>query len=342
MTAAHPATHLHSRQRAHGRSLLELMVALIIGMIILGAVLLTSISGNSSGRRQDGVAVLNEDAQIAANLLGGHLKIAGYSRVVASPAPPAEFRNYAGPGVRGCDGGVANDNVNMNGMVCNGGNGPDALMVAYEGDAFNTFPTAGAPTIPTDCLGQALAPGGSLPTTPSEGKVGANYWLVENIFYVNNSNELVCSGNGIPGREQPLIGNVEDMQVTYGVADVPTAAAVTNGDAQESPFFEAARYMTAQQIDQLAPFPATALPALRGRWNRVVSVRVCLVLRSAEELYDQITPYPGCDGVDINPPDRRAYRAVTITRAIKNKTAPCADAAAAPGVVGSAPDRCAF
>ena len=68
-----PTTRLHAR----GRSLLELMVALIIGMIILGAVLLTSISGNSSGRRQDGIAVLNEDAQIAANLMGGHLRVAG-------------------------------------------------------------------------------------------------------------------------------------------------------------------------------------------------------------------------------------------------------------------------
>lgn len=339
---ARPFAYVNRRPHARGRSLLELMVALIIGMIILGAVLLTSISGNSSSKRQDGVATLNEDAQVAANLLGGHLRIAGYSRIVGIPSPTtnAPFRNYEGPGVRGCDGGVDDDSVGMNGMVCSGGNGPDALMVAYEGDAFNTFPTAGAPANPTDCLGQALTLPDT-PQTPSEGAVGTNYWLVENIFYVNDDNELVCSGNGDPGREQPLIGNVVDMQVTYGVADVPTAAAVTEGQP-ETPFFEAARYMTAQQIDQLAPFPATALPVLRGRWNRVVSVRVCLVLRSAEELYDQITPYPGCDGVSINPPDRRAYRAVTITRAIKNKTAPCADAAAAPGAVAAIADRCAF
>lgn len=337
MTAA-PFTPMRS-QRAHGRSLLEMMVALIIGMIILGAVLLTSISGNSSGKRQDGVSTLNEDAQIAANLLGGHLRIAGYSRVVASPSPTTEFRNYGGPGVRGCDGGVASDDVDMNGMVCNGGNASDALMVVYEGDAFNTFPTAAAPGVPTDCLGQALAP---VPPVASESPDSNPYWLVENIFYVNANNELVCSGNGNRGREQALIGNVVDMQVTYGVADVPTAAAISAGTAPEAPFFEAARYMTAQQIDQLAPFPATALPVLRGRWNRVVSVRVCLVLRSAEELYDQITPYPGCDGVEINPPDRRAYRAVTITRAVKNKTAPCADAAAAPGAAAAVADRCAF
>lgn len=334
-----PTTRLHAR----GRSLLELMVALIIGMIILGAVLLTSISGNSSGRRQDGIAVLNEDAQIAANLMGGHLRVAGYSRVITSPSPTIEFRNYGGPGVRGCDGVIADDNVTMATMACPNGaaaNGPDTIMVAYEGNAFNTFPTAAAPGTPTDCLGTALPPNREI---PSESPAADDpYWLVENIFYVNADNELVCSGNGNRGVQQPLIGNVVDMQVTYGVADVPTAAAIAAGTAPEAPFFEAARYMTAQQIDQLAPFPATAAPVLRGRWNRVVSVRVCLVLRSAEELYDQITPYPGCDGVDINPPDRRAYRAVTITRAIKNKTAPCADAAAAPGASAPIADRCAF
>jgi len=338
MTAArHP--HPTLRLRAQGRSLLELMVALVIGMIILGAVLLTSISGNSSGRRQDGVATLNEDAQIAANLLGGHLRIAGYSRVITAPSPTIEFRNYSGPGVRGCDGGVADDGATMNNLACSGGNGPDALMVAYEGDTFNTFPTATAPGTPTDCLGQALSAVDSLIASDSPGATDP-YWLVENIFYVNG-NELVCSGNGSRGQPQPLIGNVVDMQVTYGVADVPTLVAISEG-MPETPFFEASRYLTASQVDALPPFPATAAPAFRGRWNRVVSVRVCLVLRSAEELYDQITPYPGCDGVNINPPDRRAYRAVTITRAIKNKTAPCADAAAAPGAAAPAPDRCAF
>lgn len=342
MTAAR--THLNSRSRSRGRSLLELMIAVVIGMVILGAVLLTSISGNSSGKRQDSVAMLNEDAQIAANLLGGHLRIAGYSRVVGTPSPTtnAPFRNYEGPGVRGCDGGVEDDNATMATMECvDDADGPDALMVAYEGDTFNTVPTAGAPTIPTDCLGQAVAPNGTLPTTASEGAAGSTYWLVENLFYVNDDNELVCTGNRNRGTEQPLIGNVMDMQVTYGVADVPTAAAVSEGQP-ETPFFEAARYLTAGQIDDLALFPATANPAFRGQWNRVVSVRVCLVLRSGDELYDKPTPYPGCNGEEITPPDRRAYRAVTITRAIKNKTAPCADAAAAPGAAAAVADRCAF
>lgn len=323
-------------RKAPGRSLLELMIALVIGFIILGAVLLTSVGNGGSSRRQDSMATLNEDAQIATNILSNQLRMAGYSRFTGPPQPGlgVGIRNYNGPPVRGCDGGMQNLGVAMKDIGCSGGNGPDAFMVSYEADTNSTFPTAAQPTVPTDCLGASL-PG----TTPSEEGNAAPYYLVENIFYVDRAtNSLMCSGNGNPGQPQPLIGNVVDMQVTYGVAAMPA-----NPDGQEQvPLFEASQYLTASEVDQLPILPVGTTQAERGRWVRAVSMKVCLVMRTANEPYDRVTPYIGCNGESITPTDRRAYRAVNISTAFKNRTAPCADSLAAPGQALSSNDRCAF
>jgi len=324
--------------RAPGRSLLELMVALVIGFIILAAVLLTSLGNGGSSRRQDSLTTLNEDAQIAANLLSSQLRMAGYSSFTGIPQVGLggmSYRNYNGPPVRGCDGGMQNIGVAMSNINCVGGAGPDAFMVAYEATTTNTFPTAASPAVPTDCLGASLPP----PIGSDDLGSTGTYYLASNIFYVDrNTNSLMCSGNGNLGQPQPLIGNVIDMQVTYGVAAMPAAAA----NQDQIPLYEATQYLTATEVDQLPILPAGTLPPERGRWVRVVSMRVCLVMQSATELYDQISPYTGCNGQQVVPPDRRAYRAVNITTAFKNKTAACSDDKAIPGQKSDNPDRCAF
>jgi len=321
---------------AHGRSLLELMIALAIGFIILGAVLLTSVGNGGSSRRQDSMTTLNEDAQIATNILTNQLRMAGYSRFTSPPQSGLGLsnRNYAGPPVRGCDGGMKDVGVVMKDIACNGGAGSDAFMVDYEADTNTTFPTAANPGVPTDCLGASLPA-----MTSSDDPNASPYYLVENVFYVDSaSNSLMCSGSGNPGQPQPLIGNVVDMQVTYGVAAMP----VDPDGLDQVPLFEATQYLTASEVDQLPILPVGTLPPERGRWVRVVSMRVCLVMRTASELYDRITPYTGCNGQSVMPTDKRAYRAVNITTAFKNRTAPCADSQAAPDQLKPRNDRCAF
>jgi type IV pilus assembly protein PilW len=324
------------KQRSHGRSLLELMIALVIGFIILAAVMLTSVGNGSSSRRQDSMVTLNEDAQIATNILSNHLRMAGYSRFTSPPLPGLGLsnRNYAGPPVRGCDGGMNDVGVQLKDIGCTGGAGPDAFMVGYEANTSSTFPTATNPGVPTDCLGASL-PG----MTPSDDPNAGPYYLVENVFYVDSaSNSLMCSGSGNPGQPQPLIGNVVDMQVTYGVAAMPLPA-----DGQDQvPLFEATQYLTAAEVDQLPVPPANATAPERGRWVRVVSMKVCLVMRTTSELHDRVTPYTGCNGQTMTPTDKRAYRAVNITTAFKNRTAPCADTDPATGRANANNDRCAF
>jgi type IV pilus assembly protein PilW len=331
--------HRALHRRAAGRTLIELLIALIVGAIVLGGVLLTSISSSTTQNQQNSTSFLSEEAQIAANLLNWQLRIAGFSNIVLPPKPqnfseePHIYRNYNGPAVRGCDGGPQNPSVPMANMACNNGNGSDGFMVAYEGSTFNTLPTNGNPNDPTDCLGQAI-----VPRTPSDANTGATYPLVENMIYVAN-NTLMCAGNGNNLRTpQPLVNNVVDMQIRYGVAGVP---AVGNTTVPAEPYFEPAQYLTATQVNALAAFPAGTNPAYRGQWNRVVSMRICLTLRTSDEVHATRTAYTNCDGANVMPPDRRAYRVVLIQSALKNRTPPCADPAAAPNGATPAFDRCA-
>lgn len=333
--------HTVPQSRNKGRSLVELLIAMVIGTIILGGVLLSSISSSTTQNQQNSSAFLSEEAQIATNLLSWHLRTAGYSSIVLPPQPQVfgemryVYRNYDGPAVRGCDGGPINPSVGLTNLACNGGNGPDAIMVAYEASPRSTLPTNGNPNDPTDCLGQAIT--GRL---PSEANTGGTYALAENTFYVANDT-LMCAGSGRADRApQPLVNNVVDLQILYGVAGVPVAAPNTTVPAE--PYFEPAQYLTAAQVEQLAVFPVGTLPAERGRWTRVVSVRMCLTLRTAGNVYNTPTAYTGCDGQQVMPADKRAYRVVTINSALKNRTPPCSDPGAAPGQPAAAFDRCAF
>ena len=56
-------------------------------------------------------------------------------------------------------------------------------------------------------------------------------------------------------------------------------------------------------------------------WNRVVSVRICLVVKSEDEVLDAIQPYVGCDpfAAALLPIDRRMYRAFTSAIVMHNR-----------------------
>lgn len=333
--------------RQHGRGLIELLVSIAIGLVIMGSVLLISVSSVGTGDKQTAIARLNEDAAIASNILNAHLRVAGFSQTLAYIVPPVgssgilPTRNYIGPPVRGCENGIGNlAALNYTQIACNGAPGADAFAVMYEATADNTLPSAAG--LPTDCLGQGI---NAIEPSAIVGRPA--YALAENRFYIDNdattgNPTLYCRGNGgltaastSLGGAQPLIDNVVDMQVTYGVAGVPAPGA----NVPPQPFFEPVQYLDANQIAALPTFPVAGGNPLTN-WERVVSMRICLLMRSDDNALDSVTPYFDCAGTQITPTDRRLYRTVNITAALKNRVPPCSDAVALPGSVRADPSRC--
>lgn len=295
--------------RQTGVSLVELMISITIGMVILGAILAVYTSTSSTSKQSEAGTRMSEDAAVALNYMGNYIRMAGFSVPLANvPANTAVMgtgtvetadRNFVGAGVRGCDTGFTNPTVTTTvALICNTGTGTAAISVRFQGDASNTTPSAGGKA--TDCLNQEV---NALATSDFDG--GVPYTLVESRFYIktaanSGTPELFCGGNGgatVNFVAQPIMQYVENLAFSYGVADDVSSRQATS-------------YLTAAQVDALGG-------TTDQKWSRVVSVKICLVMRS--EMRDQNAPgsYRNCAGNVVASPNnylRRSFQTVVTLR----------------------------
>ncbi len=61
--------HSALRSRMHGLSLVEVMVSLVIGLVVVGAVLVSYIASGKTSAQQAAYAEMNENAQLGLSLL---------------------------------------------------------------------------------------------------------------------------------------------------------------------------------------------------------------------------------------------------------------------------------
>lgn len=293
--------------RQQGRTLVEIMIGMVLGLMVLGTVMSTVVNTSVSSRTQDNLGKLGEDAQIALNVVAGHIRMAGFSSPRVNTTPGAQSSNYTGAPVRACDGPIGDLNAPMVNIACGAVNQPNMFSVAYEADLANTLAVGG---VPTDCLGQPLA--------PQVSPFGGNFFVAENRFFIRNGAngepELACAGNGGPGFATPqtLVENVEDMRLTFGI----TNTAVTEwGNTVFAG--RVSNYLTADQVDV-----QFAAEDVMTRWNRISAVRLCIQLRTNDNVTTEPTPYTDCTGNIVTPADRRLRVAVSTTVSLRNRTLP--------------------
>ena len=308
-----------SRQR--GLTLIELLVSLAIGLVIMIAIVSAYIGAAGSSRVAESSARMNEDAQAALAILSQHIKMAGnnpkqpnYS--AASPRNPAfATGSFA---IRGCDGRFSDVTTaaDIGSLTCSTTTGPDSIAIAYEADKYNTVPDASGNA--TDCLGQALSTTSGtvsmwIAASSSVAVTNTSFHVADNRFYIGTTTaittpSLFCKGNGTSSTAQPLVENVEDMQIEYGVA--PSTASTT---------LTVAGYLTATQV--VTQTDLAALP-LADRWAKVGTVRVCLIVRSENPVAPDAASarYYDCSGALItSPPDLRLRRAYSTTIVLRNR-----------------------
>ncbi|MCW9015062.1 MAG: PilW family protein [Gammaproteobacteria bacterium] len=168
----------------------------------------------------------------------------------------------------------------------------------------------------------ALAPGGAGDDNNGNGLVGS----VESIyvgglgvsefrraavttFYVgqnplNDPNGVPTLYQDVDGVSSQLVEGVEEMHILYGLSDHPTARNVAN------------RYVTADVI-------AGETTATTNRWEDVVSVRIGLIMRSSDEVYEtnqSQTKTLDCVNYTQNPKNDRYSRKTYCTEiAVRNR-----------------------
>lgn len=285
-------------RRQQGRTLLEVMIAMAIGLVILTALGVAYIGTTQTDRQITSVNRMSEDAAIAFKLMGDNLRTAGFSPqrlleragapVVGGQPQPKFVSNLRGSaGIYGCDNGFESVSANFNDLQCSATGGSSAVAIRFEDAAA----PAGTSEYPFDCAGNNV--------TINEAPVAGdrNFAPVESRFLVQGNGEqasLQCAGNGNSFIPSPLIQYVERLQLRYEIAEGPNTF----------------RYVTASYINDTAT---------SANWADVVSVRVCLLMRSQNrDQSSSASSYTDCDGLTASSTDGYLRRVFTTTYALRN------------------------
>ena len=314
-----------------GFSLIELMVSLTIGLVIAVAAFSAYLGAASAGKTSEAQIRMNEDGQAALSILTQQLRMAGTNpgqadRVLASRRNPVygttTFTTSPGTftlsafSIRGCDGKFSNITATstLDGLTCAGGTTtlPDSIAVNYEADRYNTLPNS-TTGLPSDCLGNGLPViTATFPATSPTSAVSGTYTVADSRFFIGTSTavaspSLYCRGNGSTGASQPMVENIEDLQFTYGTVSTTTTATTAT----------VAGYLRADEIAVLATTPADDAT----RWGKVLTVRICVVVRSEAPVAPDAASakYLDCQGAVVAAPDLRLRRAYSTTVVLRNR-----------------------
>jgi type IV pilus assembly protein PilW len=283
-----PSLAVGSRSQA-GLTLVELLVAVTLGLLITLAALAALLIGRQGFSSVDNASQLRENSRFAASMLQRLVLQAGYEghRDGSGPSNWRYFCASGGlacgdqngdrnPGIVGFDNAVMpSDLSTLPGALASSNraagcgaitdtscvNGSDILAVRYWGDSRAGAATGDGSMI--NCSGAAEA----------DGDVPAY-----SIFYVavgaSGEPMLACAYRDSTGTWQraPLVEGVEGFQVLYGVDNVTpgTAPPATDTGTDSVPD----QYLRATEMTVAGNADATA-----DNWRRVRSVRIGLLIR---------------------------------------------------------------
>lgn len=296
--------------RQSGVTLVELMVAMTIGLFLLGAVGMIYVTVSNSSRSSTLESQMNEDASLALDLLQQQIRLAGFSTVGADGK-----RVFSGLSIRGCDGGFTDNSgtANFGMLACaNVDTGPDAIAVRYEATTLNSQEVDVSGVMrPDNCSHNGITP---WIAGAGEGSA-ASISLADNRYYIADDSgvpTLYCKGRDGSATDgfsdaAALIPNIENLQIQYAITNTPVA--------DEALPHQVTAYVEAKDA---------VLGATLTNWSRVAALRVCLIARSAQPVPTgdnsraDLGWYRDCNGAEQTVQDRYLRRAYVTTIQLRN------------------------
>lgn len=267
----------HSGQR--GFSLVELMVALVIGLVITLAAVTSLVVTRRGFSAVDAASQLRDNGRFAADIVQRIALQTGFkdvSFVAIDPSQQDRTDDAAGlipANITGFNNAVFNSGDLTTAAARSAsvtGYGSDVLILRYQTSKLNGDPaTTTADGTMIDCAGNTVV---TMPASRNDRMVS--------VFYVDldSSGEpsLMCwsSSPGTSPNPQALVRGVENFQVLYGVDGFTSA----NNAFTNTPDSVPEKYLRA---DQIVVGGNTASQATYNNWRRVRSLRIGLVLRAA-------------------------------------------------------------
>ena len=243
-----PGIRFHCRMCAQqGFTLVEIMVALMLGLVVLIGVIQVFISTQQSARIQQAASRMQEDGRIALDILNHYIRLVGYSTF-----PWDKALNISGAGAiwnpaMNQRGFPANAAWPLAGQVVRGGesdvNGADSIRIRYQGSGDGSI---------TTCLGRVV---GINELTDITLSLTADDPV--------DGRSLQCTDNNT-NTTQPLVAGLQGIQILYGLSQ-------GNGGIQAN----------GRLTGVTAYVPADQVPA--DQWDRVIGVRIALLVRSDQD-----------------------------------------------------------
>lgn len=289
------------RNRQHGLSLVEMMIAMTLGLMITGAIGYLFVGSRTTYRSQDANARVQDTGRFVMDYLGRQIQMAGRTEIT----PLAADSNIEFPGIA-----ISGTNTErtLTYPVAGGGSqtrGVDELRVRYQ------LSNMGGSAI-LDCNGTAGAAVNNNTTilntettlnqslTPISGSGGKQVGTVVTVFELRRHAtrtlagrgvaELFCWGNG--GAAQPIAEGVEDLQFQYGLD--------TNNDAT---------------VDEWIATTPTA-----AQQPQIIAVEACVLIHSMEI---GAVPAPmrvtDCSGATFTANDTLLYRTFRQVYTLRNR-----------------------
>jgi len=271
------------KKQQTGLSLIELLIAMLIGLFLLTGIATSYISSKKSSNQRDELTILEDNGRLALEIISKSIEHTGYTPINAGILNPPFVTNDAQVVSASCgaENSVKDTSIFSNRITQDGVAG-DAITVMFNGDN----------RVYTDCSGGELP---SLCRVPAPGAAAGSSSVmtrIYNAFYLNNG-ELHCAGSR-DSKVQVIADGIENMQFLYGLD--------TTGDGD---------------VNQYVNATATSVA---GGWNSVVSIQVAILVKSKKPVKsknEKIT-YTLLDQVVVAPNDRHQRAVFTTTIRIRN------------------------
>jgi Tfp pilus assembly protein PilW len=277
-------TNKFARASQAGRTLIELVIAMAIGLVIVIGVSSLYLSSSGISRTSNQISTAEQAGQLALLVIGDSLKIAAYGEILGSDYAAQGQTLMDGIHLRGCTGTQFTapfpayaapptpqtpPDLSCTVLSADG----DALYVRYQArPVINAMPVADADRISLfDCTASTANQAEILSSVQLRAGAGLVRNIVTNVFVRNpGTNTLDCQGYSGAGF-QPLLRDVVEFRVFYR-------------------FDDAAQTVGASGVTNAVPFggsirDATYINGLAGTvdpWNYVVAVMVCLTVQTDE------------------------------------------------------------
>lgn len=333
-----------------GLTLIELMIAMTLGLIIVGAVGWVYVNTARTYRLQDGAARLQEGARFAFETMSNDLRMAGttgcgFNTKINVINSTAWFNKLFEQPLAGAE---------KDGIVGSVTEFSDALRVvradvsreyaiATHDLATSTFTltaahnlSGGELLVATDCqhaaVFQASAASGSTVnhlTSGTPGNLNANLGMPlgtpytysaangSRIYVVRATTYYVATNPaGVPALYRLRLGGTEEL--VEGVDNLQITFGVDNTTAEDGvvDLVNGIAYLTAAQIESAAAGVKGA--SADERWKRVKSVKVSLVMRTIEDNVSQEYQHYDYNGATVTATDHRLRKVFTHVIDLRN------------------------